>query len=233
MLHRKNNSDIDSTETDNEEEIVTNPIIEKDRGLFIAIEGCEKTGKTTQLRLLSEKLLRNGEQVKTFIFPGDGKLYRTIKDMESYVSPESYCLMLAGNRWQTVNHIKHALFNGFNVIVEGWVDSACAYGIAKTDKSIEWVRTIHEELPMCDLSFYLKLPREIQEMRKGWGDEKHETRLIQKKVRKGFEFDVRSYRSLDEWIVMDGCLDRHTLNIEIFKKILLKLQQKRNRLKYY
>jgi dTMP kinase len=47
--------------------VSANPIT---RGAFIVIEGLDRSGKTTQVKILEAELLRSGKKVKTIHFPG-------------------------------------------------------------------------------------------------------------------------------------------------------------------
>jgi predicted AAA+ superfamily ATPase len=40
------------------------------RGAFIVIEGLDRSGKTTQVKILEAELLQSGKKVKTIHFPG-------------------------------------------------------------------------------------------------------------------------------------------------------------------
>ena len=41
------------------------------RGAFIVLEGLDRSGKTTQVKLLEERLAKAGRPVKTMRFPGE------------------------------------------------------------------------------------------------------------------------------------------------------------------
>ena len=40
------------------------------RGAFIVLEGLDRSGKTTQVKILEEQLAKAGRKVKTMRFPG-------------------------------------------------------------------------------------------------------------------------------------------------------------------
>lgn len=40
------------------------------RGAFIVLEGLDRSGKTTQAKLLEQKLVEAGQPIKTMRFPG-------------------------------------------------------------------------------------------------------------------------------------------------------------------
>lgn len=49
---------------------VTTPPAGVVRGAFIAFEGLDRSGKTTQVKLLEQRLIEEGKKVKVMRFPG-------------------------------------------------------------------------------------------------------------------------------------------------------------------
>ena len=56
------------------------------RGAFIAVEGLDRAGKTTQVKRLCDKLYAQGHNIKTLRFPGNCSLYIRIVITEFYQS---------------------------------------------------------------------------------------------------------------------------------------------------
>jgi dTMP kinase len=119
------------------------------RGKFITVEGCEGSGKSTQLRLLSEKLdelkidyvltrepggSEIAEQIRTIIL--DGK--------NTAMCDECEALLYAAARVQHLKEkVKPALDRGALVICDRYVHSSLAYqGIAR-GLGEEFVTTIN------------------------------------------------------------------------------------------
>lgn len=44
---------------------------QKKRGAFIVLEGLDRSGKTTQVKLLADRITEQGNVVKLMRFPGD------------------------------------------------------------------------------------------------------------------------------------------------------------------
>jgi len=40
------------------------------RGAFIVFEGCDRVGKSTQVKLIAEELMKKNVRIATFAFPG-------------------------------------------------------------------------------------------------------------------------------------------------------------------
>jgi dTMP kinase len=102
-------------------------------GIFIAFEGGEGSGKSTQTVLLKKYLESIGEQVLTTREPGGtelGKSLRTIllDPATGAISPRSEALLYAADRAHHVHSvIRPALETGQIVITDRYLDSSIAY----------------------------------------------------------------------------------------------------------
>ena len=102
-------------------------------GLFIALEGPEGSGKSTQARRLAERLRDRFEEVIVTREPGGttvGERIRAIllDQMECAILPETEALLLAAARAQHVGEvIRPALERGAAVVCDRFVDSSLAY----------------------------------------------------------------------------------------------------------
>lgn len=100
-------------------------------GLFIAVEGGDGAGKSTQVRLLVEALGRAGHDVLVTRQPGGtplGASLRTLVLHGDHVSPRAEALLYAADKAQHVDTvIAPALAAGRVVVTDRYVDSAIAY----------------------------------------------------------------------------------------------------------
>lgn len=99
--------------------------------LFIAFEGGEGAGKTTQARLLYDALQRLGRPVELAREPGGtdlGEYLRGYLKSERPLTPEAELLLFAAARVElAVNRIKPALAAGNIVIADRFAGSTVAY----------------------------------------------------------------------------------------------------------
>lgn len=107
------------------------------RGLFIVFEGCDGTGKTTNIMRLEQVLRRRGFHVVTTREPGGTAIGEKIRDILLDTRHRTMCmrteaLLYAASRAQLVNDvIAPALRNGKVVICERYFYSSIAYqGVA-------------------------------------------------------------------------------------------------------
>ena len=102
-------------------------------GLFLAFEGGEGTGKTTQARLIAIWLREQGFEVVTTHEPGATKVGMRLRALlldtaHAGMSPHAEALMYAADRAEHVSSvIEPALARGAVVITDRYIDSSLAY----------------------------------------------------------------------------------------------------------
>lgn len=96
----------------------------KARGKFIAVEGCDGTGKSTQAFLLASFLKGFGIEAKVTKEPYSPEI---LKALESCVCRKESCLLFAADRALHSQKIEELLEEGFWVISDRFTDSSLAY----------------------------------------------------------------------------------------------------------
>jgi len=149
------------------------------RGLLIAIEGIDGSGKNTQTKLLEHSLRSSGFPVYSTSFPQyDSWFGQMIGDflngelgpLES-VDPHFTALLYAGDRFEAKGQLEAALSEGKVVLVDRYIGSNLAHQVARApaEKRAELLRWIEHleysiyRLPRENLILYLRVPpREAQ-----------------------------------------------------------------------
>jgi dTMP kinase len=107
------------------------------QGLFIAFEGGDGAGKSTQVRLLAEALGAAGHDVLITREPGGTDLGAEIRDLVlhgDHVSSRAEALLFAADKAHHVDQlIRPALREGRTVITDRYTDSSVAYQGAGRD----------------------------------------------------------------------------------------------------
>lgn len=191
------------------------------RGILISFEGCAKSGKSTQIKLLADRLRKDGHRVEIFKFPDrntyTGDLLNRQNSAET-VSPEVLALLHTANRWEVLPYVRNALRHGTHVLLERWVESSCVYGALTTGHSLHWGLDINANLPRSDIVIGLDIDSELQESRCNWGDKPFEKRVLQYHLRKKYD-SLRCRGASEKWCCFDASLEKHTLSNLIYRTV--------------
>jgi dTMP kinase len=199
-------------------------------GKFIALDGPDGCGKTTQTKLLVDWLKEQGVAVETFREPGGtaiGEKVRQILLNPEHIAmgTETEVMLYMAARvqlWQ--EKIKPALKENKCVVLDRWLSSTCAYQGFAGGFGIERVIKIAEDCltkPWPDLTIILdvdletaakRLKKDLDRMEQK-GDSYH------KKVREGF---LKLAEDCKNFVVIDAADDIETVHkqvINIVEKI--------------
>jgi len=133
--------------------------------MFIAFEGLDGSGSSTQSRLLMEKLEANGHPVLLTKEPTSGspigKLIREVLQHKWDCSPEGLQLLFCADRAEHLkNEIEPALKNGQIAITDRYFFSTIAYGsLAVPD--MQWLKTLNKRFRVPDITFLFRLDPKI------------------------------------------------------------------------
>ncbi|KAJ7675455.1 thymidylate kinase [Mycena rosella] len=175
------------------------------RGAFIAIEGLDRSGKTTQVATLQARLESEGIPVKLFKFPDRttaiGIMIDSYLRSQSELDDRAIHLLFSANRWELAGAIEQLLAEGTTVVCDRYAFSGVAFSTAK-GLSFEWCRSPEVSLPAPDVTLFLDISPEKARERGGYGDERYEKEEMQRKVRDVFrqistEFDEARWVTLD------------------------------------
>lgn len=166
------------------------------RGLFIVFEGIDGAGKSTQVKMLAEALVRRGCSVEVCRDPGGTKMGEQIRkillDPVEHIAPPAEALLYAASRAQLAAEvIRPALRRGKVVIGDRFSDSTLAYQGFGRGLPVDLLRQVNKladgELAP-DLTVLLDLPPEmVQERLAGRCDRlEKEAVAFFERVRKGY-----------------------------------------------
>ena len=117
------------------------------RGLFIALEGGDGAGKSTQGRLLRAWLEGLGHPVVMTREPGGTEFGRIVRELVlhgDHVAPRAEALLFAADRAHHVQTlIRPALARGEVVVTDRYMDSSIAYQGAGRDLGVDEVRELN------------------------------------------------------------------------------------------
>ncbi|HEX2704914.1 MAG TPA: dTMP kinase [Candidatus Lustribacter sp.] len=116
------------------------------RGVFVALEGGDGAGKSTQATLLRDWLVARGRRVVVTREPGGTQVGQQIRQVllhGDHVAPRADALLFAADRGQHVETlVRPALERGHDVITDRYLDSSVAYQGAGRDLGADEVRRL-------------------------------------------------------------------------------------------
>jgi dTMP kinase len=197
-------------------------------GLFLAFEGGEGVGKTTQARLIAIWLRELGYDVVTTNEPGATKVGMRLRALlldtaHAGMSPHSEALLYAADRAEHVAKvIDPALERGAVVITDRYVDSSLAYqgagrGIPTAD--IARLNSWATDGRTPDLTVLLDMPPEIGRSRHARSADRIEAEPLEfhRRVRAGFLVLARA--EPDRYLVLDAAAPTQEITEQIKDKI--------------
>jgi dTMP kinase len=184
--------------------------------LFITFEGPDGSGKTTQIKLLTEALTAQGHNVLTLREPGGTPIGDQIREVvhalrNKEMSPRAECLLYGAARAQLVDQVlKPQLDQGGIVLCDRYADSTLAYQAYGRGLDRSAVREIISFATLDlkpDLTFYIDI--EVEEgiaRRKKSGDDYNrmddQTLEFHRRVREGY-LEMIAAEPV-RWVQIDG-----------------------------
>ncbi|HEY7632437.1 MAG TPA: dTMP kinase [Thermoleophilaceae bacterium] len=192
-------------------------------GLFVTFEGIDRSGKTTQARMLCEAL---GDEALAVREPGGTevgeRLRDLLKDQALDIGPEAEALAFAAARAELVRQvIRPALEDGRVVVSDRFLDSSLAYQGVARGLGVEDVEQINRFATgglMPDLTFLLSIDPARAAERAGQLDRfEDEGDSLQRAV-----FDA--YRELaaadpGRWQIVDADRSSHEVHADVLAAV--------------
>jgi dTMP kinase len=205
------------------------------KGKFITFEGIDGCGKSTQVKMLVEKLEQLNMAVITIREPGGTRISESIRDVLLYRDTHELCertealLMTASRAQVTKEVILPALSKGTWVITDRYADSTLAYqgGGRKVDG--DWLEKLnkfatYDTIP--DLTFFIDiLPDEGVRRQKTKLDRIEQAGIdLQSRTRDLYLKLAEKYS--DRIIVINGQEDIDTIHKNIWKEFEQRMLEK-------
>lgn len=204
------------------------------KGIFISFEGGDSCGKSTQIKLLKDYLIKN-QKIDKFLFvrePGGTPLSEEIRNLllnyqiDSPLDMTELLLFCAARVENAEKNIKPALKQGKIVVADRFYDSTIAYqGSARKIMSPEKILTLTKDIIgelKPDLTFFFKLDPKIAFERKGETLDRIEKEGLefQQKVQDGYDYIANIEK--ERFCIIDA-----TLSVdEIFGQIKNELKKR-------
>lgn len=196
-------------------------------GYFITIEGIDGTGKSTQTRLLADRLAQQGIDCFKTYEPGDTSIGEKLRSIlfSGLADPITEAYLFCADRAMHVREsIRPALDSGKCVISDRYVLSSVAYQGYGKNLDPEWIRLINKKAVdgvTPDLTIVLDAPVNTG-LSRAKCDNHFENGELLEKVRKGFLLEVA--RNPDIIKVVDATKDIATVSTLIYDLVAEKLE---------
>jgi len=206
------------------------------KGIFIAIEGTDGSGKSTQAKLLANRLLAEGHKVHYTFEPTDGhvgKLLRSILKGEKSVCQETIAALFLADRLDhllnPVNGIVKLLGDGYTVVTDRYYFSSYAYHSVYMD--MVWVMACNSKCAAIlrpHLNVFIDVSPDVSMTRINANRETpelYETTEILTKVRNNYLSAIALTVGEEKIITVDGNRPVETIAEEIYNATLLLLKE--------
>lgn len=200
------------------------------KGTFITFEGCEGVGKSRQIKMLEEYLVKNDINYYLTREPGGTNLSEKIRSVildknNSEMTDECEALLYAAARVQLLKQvIKPKLDQGQLVLCDRYVDSSLAYQGYARGLGVEFIEKINDfaiKNFTPKYTVFLNLPPEQAFLRKGGVDIGDRVELsgmeFHKKVYQGYLDLAKKYPQ--RFIVIDASGEKEQTHSKIISAL--------------
>ncbi|CDR96868.1 thymidylate kinase, putative [Babesia bigemina] len=213
-------------------------------GKLFVFEGIDRSGKTTQLKLLSQKLTSEGISHRLLKFPcvdtKCGKvLVEHLASRDAVRSRRAIHLLFSANRWEMMKEVVSTLESGTHILMDRYAFSGVAYSVGAENLSYEWCIWPDDGLVSPDLVIYLDNPATVSASRSNFGkaptqpsahaaqgEERYEEVCKLEAVRRVYD----QFRVLPFWQCFDATQSKEDLSNEIYEAIAPVLRSEPRRL---
>jgi dTMP kinase len=189
------------------------------RGLLIAFEGLDQSGKQTQAERLRDRVVEAGRLVRLLSFPAydtaiGTELGRALQGDRDY-GPDVMQLLYVANRYEWKPQIEFELNRGTVLICDRYLASSIAYGEAQ-GLDASWLVEIQKYLPQPDITFLLDMDPDVSARRKTAERDKYERDLdLLGRVRASY---MRQAAAAG-WTTLDANRDRELVATDVWNVV--------------
>ena len=188
------------------------------RGLLIAFEGLDQSGKQTQAELLRDRLAGAGRRVRLLAFPDRDtpigqEIEHALRGNRDYTA-EVMQLLYVANRYEWKAEIERERQNGTIQICDRYLASSVAYGEAQ-GLDPAWLLDVQRHLPQPDITFLLDIAPEVSARRKTADRDKYERDLaLLARVR-----DSYISQAANGWVRLAADRDRGEVAADVYAAV--------------
>lgn len=199
--------------------------------MFIAFEGIDGSGKSTQVKMLADQLTNAGHKVYTTFEPTDGPIGVMIRNIFSHKMEADHRViagLFVADRLEHLlnksNGILKKMEEGYTVITDRYYFSSYAYH--GTHMDMDWVieaNSLSADLLRPDLNIFIDVAPEIsmQRINKGRTSvELYETLDNLTQVKQKYFEAIEKLKTVEQIYVTDGNKSPELIAADIWKAVL-------------
>ena len=200
------------------------------KNFFIAFEGLDGSGKSTQVKVLAEKLKGRGLKIYTTAEPTTSRIGQIIKDIFKHKMEADHRTIAALYAADRLDHLTNKtdgilkkIEEGYTVITDRYYFSSYAYH--GTHMDINWVinaNSLSADLLRPDLNIYIDISPEesMKRLNKGRAAiELYESIENLKKVKEKYFEAFELVRGMEKISVIDGNRSEKEISNDIWKEV--------------
>jgi dTMP kinase len=195
-------------------------------GRFVAFEGGDGAGKSTQVMLLADALAAAGRPVVVTREPGGTPLGQQIRDLllhGDHIAARAEALLYAADRAHHVEVVvRPALERGDDVVTDRYLESSVAYQGAGRGLGVDAVRELNlwgVGGLMPDLTVVLDVPAEEGRRRRGGVHDRMEREADDFHERVRAHFLGLAGAHPDRYAVVDGMLPQEEVHRKVWERL--------------
>ena len=160
------------------------------RGILVAFEGLDQSGKQTQAEGLRDFVAAQGRECQLLSFPDydtaiGSEISKALHGDRDYAA-DTLQLLYVANRYEKRTMIETLLAAGTTIVCDRYVASSIAYGEAQ-GLDAGWLSDVQRFLPTPDLTIVLDIAPETAVQRKATNRDRYERDLaLLSRVRKSY-----------------------------------------------
>ena len=183
------------------------------RGLLIAFEGLDQSGKQTQAEGLRDLALGRGRTCQLLSFPDYGtaigtEISKALHGEREYAA-DTLQLLYVANRYEKRATIEGLIEAGTVVVCDRYLASSVAYGEAQ-GLAVDWILDVQRHLPTPTVTLLLDIAPETSLARKRVARDHFERDLpLLGRVRESY---LRQASASESWVRIEGGLDKDAVS---------------------
>jgi len=193
------------------------------KGILIAFEGLDQSGKQTQAELLRDRVVAANRLVRLLSFPAydtaiGAEIGRALQGDRDY-GPDVMQLLYVANRYEWKPQIEFELERGTVLICDRYLASSIAYGEAQGLEPA-WLAEVQQHLPQPDITFLLDINPDVSARRKTADRDKYERDLaLLGRVRASYMRQAQA-----GWTTLDANREREAVAEDVWKVVSASLR---------